>query len=214
MLGLLQIDGYDLVREPDGADFVVVNTCGFIERARTESFAAIDEMLALKEQGKTRGVIVSRLPGRAAEGATARRAARDRSPGRRVRPRRDHARRRSAGRPSGRAADRVPAGADPGAVRPRPPADHAAALCLSEDLRRLRPALHVLRDSQDARQARQQADRGSRRRGRAAGRRRRARTDHRRPGHDLLRPGPVRRAAADGAAAAAGGSRRASTGFG
>src|SRR5215211_8790825 len=59
MLGLLPIDGYDLVSEPDGADFVVVNTCGFIERARTESFAAIDEMLALKAKGRTRGVIVS-----------------------------------------------------------------------------------------------------------------------------------------------------------
>ena len=34
MLGLLQLDGYKLVHEPAGADFVVVNTCGFIERAR------------------------------------------------------------------------------------------------------------------------------------------------------------------------------------
>ncbi|MCI0360540.1 MAG: 30S ribosomal protein S12 methylthiotransferase RimO [Planctomycetaceae bacterium] len=59
MLGLLKIDGYDLVSDPDGADFVVVNTCGFIERARAESFSAIDEMLALKQQGRTRGVIVS-----------------------------------------------------------------------------------------------------------------------------------------------------------
>lgn len=59
MLGLLQLDGYKLVSEPDGADFVVVNTCGFIERARTESFGAIDEMLQLKREGRTRGVIVS-----------------------------------------------------------------------------------------------------------------------------------------------------------
>ncbi len=59
MLGLLKIDGYELVAEPDGADFVVVNTCGFIERARAESFSAIDEMLELKKQGRTRGVIVS-----------------------------------------------------------------------------------------------------------------------------------------------------------
>jgi ribosomal protein S12 methylthiotransferase len=59
MLGLLQIDGYDLVDDPDGADFVVVNTCGFIEQARTESFAAIDEMLELKQRRRTRGVIVS-----------------------------------------------------------------------------------------------------------------------------------------------------------
>lgn len=59
MLGLLQIDGYKLVPEPDGADFVVVNTCGFIERARTESFGAIDDALALKKRGRTKGVIVS-----------------------------------------------------------------------------------------------------------------------------------------------------------
>ena len=48
MLGLLQLDGYELVNDPSGADFAVVNTCGFIEAARTESFAAIDEMLELK----------------------------------------------------------------------------------------------------------------------------------------------------------------------
>lgn len=59
MLGLLQLDGYRLVPEPDGADFVIVNTCGFIERAREESFGAIDEMLRLKREGRTRGVIVS-----------------------------------------------------------------------------------------------------------------------------------------------------------
>jgi len=59
MLGLLQLDGYELVPEPDGADFVVVNTCGFIEQARDESFAAIDEMLDLKRRGRLRGVIVA-----------------------------------------------------------------------------------------------------------------------------------------------------------
>lgn len=59
MLGLLRLDGYRLVAQPDGADFVVVNTCGFIEAARQESFAAIKEMVALKQAGRTRGVIVS-----------------------------------------------------------------------------------------------------------------------------------------------------------
>lgn len=59
MLGLLKLDGYDLVADPDGADFAIVNTCGFIEQARNESFAAIDEMLELKREGKLRGVIVS-----------------------------------------------------------------------------------------------------------------------------------------------------------
>ncbi|HEY2759177.1 MAG TPA: 30S ribosomal protein S12 methylthiotransferase RimO, partial [Pirellulales bacterium] len=59
MLGLLQLDGYRLVHEPQGADFVVVNTCGFIERAREESYSTIQEMLDLKRRGGTRGVIVS-----------------------------------------------------------------------------------------------------------------------------------------------------------
>jgi ribosomal protein S12 methylthiotransferase len=59
MLGMLRLDGYELVNDPVGADFAVVNTCGFIEAARQESFAAIDEMLELKRSGKLRGVIVS-----------------------------------------------------------------------------------------------------------------------------------------------------------
>ncbi|MEE2825809.1 MAG: 30S ribosomal protein S12 methylthiotransferase RimO, partial [Planctomycetota bacterium] len=59
MMGLLKLDGYQLTDDPERSDFVIVNTCGFIERARTESFAAIDEMLELKRNGKTRGVIVS-----------------------------------------------------------------------------------------------------------------------------------------------------------
>lgn len=59
MLGLLQLDGYELVPSPDDADFAIVNTCGFIESARDESFAAIDEMLDRKRDGQLRGVIVS-----------------------------------------------------------------------------------------------------------------------------------------------------------
>jgi ribosomal protein S12 methylthiotransferase len=59
MLGRLNQDGYEMVQDPDGADFVVVNTCGFIESARAESMEAIDEMLRLKADGKIRGVIVT-----------------------------------------------------------------------------------------------------------------------------------------------------------
>src|SRR6185295_18265002 len=59
MLGLLQLDGYRLVSDPAGSDFVIVNTCGFIEQAREESYATIREMLDLKRKGDTRGVIVS-----------------------------------------------------------------------------------------------------------------------------------------------------------
>jgi ribosomal protein S12 methylthiotransferase len=59
MLGALAQDGYALVSEPAGADFVIVNTCGFIESSRAESRSVIHEMLDLKRQGKTRGVIVA-----------------------------------------------------------------------------------------------------------------------------------------------------------
>ncbi|MDA0590744.1 MAG: 30S ribosomal protein S12 methylthiotransferase RimO [Planctomycetota bacterium] len=59
MLGHLAIDGYSLVTNPDGADFVIVNTCGFIESSRQESKDVINEMLDLKRAGKTKGVIVA-----------------------------------------------------------------------------------------------------------------------------------------------------------
>lgn len=59
MLGTLALDGYSLVSEPAGADFVIVNTCGFIESSRAESKAVIREMLDLKKAGKTKGVIVA-----------------------------------------------------------------------------------------------------------------------------------------------------------
>lgn len=59
MLGHLALDGYSLVSDPDGADFVIVNTCGFIESSRDESKAVIEEMLDLKREGRTQGVIVA-----------------------------------------------------------------------------------------------------------------------------------------------------------
>src|SRR5207244_8895614 len=59
MLGRLAQDGYALVPNADGADVVVVNTCGFIEPARQESLGVIREMLALKEEGRVGAVIVA-----------------------------------------------------------------------------------------------------------------------------------------------------------
>lgn len=59
MLGLLRDDGFQLVTDPEGSDFVVINTCGFIDNARQESLDAIDQMLKLKRDGKIKGVIVS-----------------------------------------------------------------------------------------------------------------------------------------------------------
>src|SRR6202521_2124595 len=59
MLGKLAQDGYALTPDADGADVVVINTCGFIEPARQESLGVIREMLALKEQGKVGAVVVA-----------------------------------------------------------------------------------------------------------------------------------------------------------
>jgi ribosomal protein S12 methylthiotransferase len=59
MLGRLQLDGYELVSDVDQADFVVVNTCGFIERARNESYATIREMAERKRSGTLKGLIVA-----------------------------------------------------------------------------------------------------------------------------------------------------------
>src|SRR5436309_6083153 len=59
MLGKLAQDGYALVPDADGADVVVVNTCGFIEPARQESLAVIREMLELKRTGRVGSVVVA-----------------------------------------------------------------------------------------------------------------------------------------------------------
>ncbi|MBL4884209.1 MAG: 30S ribosomal protein S12 methylthiotransferase RimO [Planctomycetaceae bacterium] len=59
MLGTLAVDGYTLTADPKGSDFVIVNTCGFIDSSRKESFEVIEEMLDLKRQGETGGVIVA-----------------------------------------------------------------------------------------------------------------------------------------------------------
>jgi ribosomal protein S12 methylthiotransferase len=59
MAGLLQLDGYRMVPEPDGAELVVINTCGFIGDARRESHDTIQEMLRLKKRGRLKKVIVT-----------------------------------------------------------------------------------------------------------------------------------------------------------
>src|SRR5438093_8610726 len=59
MLGKLAQDGYALVPDADGADVVVINTCGFIESARQESLGVIREMLQLKHKGRVGSVVVA-----------------------------------------------------------------------------------------------------------------------------------------------------------
>ncbi|MDY0007263.1 MAG: 30S ribosomal protein S12 methylthiotransferase RimO [Spongiibacteraceae bacterium] len=50
ILTQLKLEGYEISADYDGADVVVVNTCGFIDAAKQESLDAIGE--ALRENGK------------------------------------------------------------------------------------------------------------------------------------------------------------------
>ncbi|GAB6166962.1 30S ribosomal protein S12 methylthiotransferase RimO [Thermostilla marina] len=59
MLGRLETEGFRFSPRVEGADFVVVNTCGFIQAARDESRHVIEEMLELKRNGVLGGVVVA-----------------------------------------------------------------------------------------------------------------------------------------------------------
>jgi ribosomal protein S12 methylthiotransferase len=59
MAGLLQQNHYDMVREPEDADVVLVNTCGFIDAAKAESIDTIIEISRLKEEGKIKKLVVA-----------------------------------------------------------------------------------------------------------------------------------------------------------
>ncbi len=47
ILTRLRAEGYEIARKHDGADLVVVNTCGFLDSARDESLAAIGEAMSV-----------------------------------------------------------------------------------------------------------------------------------------------------------------------
>ncbi len=59
MAGTLMQDGFEVVSDPEGADTVVVNTCGFIEDSKKESIQKILEMSALKENGLIKKLVVA-----------------------------------------------------------------------------------------------------------------------------------------------------------
>ena len=59
MLYLMSEAGFSLVPEADGADLAIVNTCGFIDAAKTEAIDNILELAELKKQGKLGGLIVT-----------------------------------------------------------------------------------------------------------------------------------------------------------
>ena len=59
MMFLLREAGYEATGETDGADAVVLNTCGFIESAKTEAIETIIELGQLKKKGRFRRLIVA-----------------------------------------------------------------------------------------------------------------------------------------------------------
>ena len=50
ILSQLRAEGYTFSPEYDGADVVIVNTCGFLDSAKAESLSAIGE--AMKERAR------------------------------------------------------------------------------------------------------------------------------------------------------------------
>ena len=52
---LLECNDYEVADEPDDADIIVVNTCGFIEPAKEESIATALEAADYKDAGQVQG---------------------------------------------------------------------------------------------------------------------------------------------------------------
>jgi len=57
--GYLRAEGYCFVENPELAEVIVINTCGFIEDARRESIEAILDLARWKEEGSCRVLVVA-----------------------------------------------------------------------------------------------------------------------------------------------------------
>ncbi len=68
MMALCRDAGFEVTGEPEGADAAVLNTCGFIDAAKSEAIDNILELARLKEEGKlgkllVTGCLAQRYPG-------------------------------------------------------------------------------------------------------------------------------------------------------
>ena len=59
MMALCRAAGYEVTGEPEGADVCVLNTCGFIESAKSEAIEHILELGQLKNEGKLKKLLVT-----------------------------------------------------------------------------------------------------------------------------------------------------------
>lgn len=59
LMAQLKINDFELVDDPNNADSVIINTCGFIDTAKEESINAILEAAELKKENKVKKVIVA-----------------------------------------------------------------------------------------------------------------------------------------------------------
>jgi ribosomal protein S12 methylthiotransferase len=59
MLGLLKARNFEIVKTPEEAEIIVVNTCSFIDAAKQESVDTILEMAEYKDKGRCRTLVVA-----------------------------------------------------------------------------------------------------------------------------------------------------------
>ena len=59
MMALCRDAGFTVTGDPEGADVAVLNTCGFIESAKSEAIENILELSQLKDQGKLKKLLVA-----------------------------------------------------------------------------------------------------------------------------------------------------------
>ncbi|MFC2085447.1 30S ribosomal protein S12 methylthiotransferase RimO [Bacteroidota bacterium] len=59
LISQLKINNFDLVTDPNEADSIIINTCGFIDAAKEESINTIIEAAELKKGGNLKKIIVA-----------------------------------------------------------------------------------------------------------------------------------------------------------
>ena len=59
MLAILDKEGYEIVQRPEDCDVAIVNTCGFIDSAKSEAIEVILKLAGLKQEGIIKGLVVA-----------------------------------------------------------------------------------------------------------------------------------------------------------